>query len=170
MAIIFSLVIASAQKTISGIVNDSDGLPLPGASVVEKGTSNGVTSDFDGNYSIDVSEGSILVFSFVGYTSQEITVGSDDTINVSLESGTELEEVVLTALGLEKKKDDDLTSTTKIEVDDVQRSGESGILQGMSGKTSGVNITRNSGDPGSGAYIQIRGQNTIFGDISPLII
>ena len=170
ITIIFSLVIANAQKTISGIVNDSDGLPLPGASVVEKGTNNGVTSDFDGNYSIDVSEGSVLVFSFVGYTSQEITVGSDDTINVSLESGTELEEVVLTALGLEKKKDDDLTSTTKIEVDDVQRSGESGILQGMSGKTSGVNITRNSGDPGSGAYIQIRGQNTIFGDISPLII
>ena len=93
-----------------------------------------------------------------------------DTINISLESGTELEEVVLTALGLEKKKDDDLTSTTKIEVDGVQRSGESGVLQGMSGKTSGVNITRNSGDPGSGAYIQIRGQNTIFGDISPLII
>ncbi|RZP10496.1 MAG: SusC/RagA family TonB-linked outer membrane protein, partial [Flavobacteriales bacterium] len=170
LAIIFSLVIANAQKTISGIVNDSDGLPLPGASIVEKGTSNGVTSDFDGNYSIEASEGSILVFSFVGYTSQEITVGSDDTINVSLESGTELEEVVLTALGLEKKKDDDLTSTTKIEVDDVQRSGESGILQGMSGKTSGVNITRNSGDPGSGAYIQIRGQNTVFGDISPLII
>ena len=70
IAIILSLVIANAQKTISGIVNDSDGLPLPGASVVEKGTSNGVTSDFDGNYSIDVSEGSILVFSFVGYTSQ----------------------------------------------------------------------------------------------------
>ena len=144
-------------------------MPLPGASVVEKGTSNGVTSDFDGNYSIEASEGSILVFSFVGYTSQEITVGSDDTINVSLESGTELEEVVLTALGLEKKKDDDLTSTTKIEVDVVQRSGESGILQGMSGKTSGVNITRNAGDPGSGAYIQIRGQNTIFGDISLLL-
>ena len=77
---------------------------MPGASIVEKGTSNGVTTDFDGNYSIEASEGSILVFSFVGYTSQEITVGSDDTINISLESGTELEEVVLTALGLEKKK------------------------------------------------------------------
>ena len=108
MAIIFTMVIAHAQKTVSGIVNDSDGLPLPGASIVEKGTNNGVTTDFDGNYSIEVNEGSILVFSFVGYTSQEITVGSDDTIIVSLESGTELEEVVLTALGLEKKKDDDL--------------------------------------------------------------
>ena len=165
-----TFLLAHAQKTISGVVNDSDGLPLPGASIVEKGTSNGVTSDFDGNYSIEASEGSVLVFSFVGYASQEITVGSEDTISVSLESGTELEEVVLTALGLEKKKDDDLTSTTKIEVDGVQRSGETGVLQGMSGKTSGVNITRNSGDPGSGAYIQIRGQNTIFGDISPLII
>ena len=90
----FSLVSIYAQKTISGIVNDSDGLPLPGASIVEKGTNNGVTTDFDGNYSIEVSEGSTLIFSFVGYTSQELAVGSDDTINVSLESGTELEEVV----------------------------------------------------------------------------
>ena len=83
------------KKPFRGVVNDSDGLPLPGASIVEKGTSNGVTSDFDGNYSIEASEGSVLVFSFVGYASQEITVGSEDTINVSLESGTELEEVVL---------------------------------------------------------------------------
>ena len=103
VSIIFSLLVAHSQKTISGIVNDTDGLPLPGASIVEKGTSNGVTTDFDGNYSIMVGEDSTLVFSFVGYTSQEITVGSDDTINISLESGTELEEVVLTALGLEKK-------------------------------------------------------------------
>ena len=95
---------STCSKNHFRIVNDSDGLPLPGASIVEKGTNNGVTSDFDGNYSIEASEGSVLVFSFVGYTSQEITVEVDDTINVSLESGTELEEVVLTALGLEKKK------------------------------------------------------------------
>ncbi len=122
MTFLLSIVLIHAQRTISGIVSDSDGLPLPGASIVEKGTSNGVTSDFDGNYSIEVNDNSILVFSFVGYTSQELPVGSDDTVNVSLQSGTELEEVVLTALGLEKKKDDDLTSTTKIEVDGVQRS------------------------------------------------
>lgn len=161
---------ALAQKTVTGVVSDDSGIPLPGASVVEKGTSNGVSTDFDGNYSIEVAEGAVLEFSFIGYETSEQNVGSSDSMNVSLAADNELEEVVLTALGLEKKKDDDLSSTTKVEVDQLQRSGESGVLQGISGKTSGVNITRNSGDPGSGAYIQLRGQNTINGDNSPLIV
>lgn len=161
---------AVAQKTVTGVVSDDSGIPLPGASVVEQGTSNGVSTDFDGNFSIEVAEGAVLEISFIGYQTVESTVGSADSINVSLEADNELEEVVLTALGLEKKKDDDLSSTTKVEVDQLQRSGESGVLQGLSGKTSGVNITRNSGDPGSGAYIQLRGQNTINGDNSPLIV
>ena len=167
---LFSMVSLIAQKTVSGVVADSDGLPLPGATVVEQGTNNGVSTDFDGNYTIEVSEGAALEFSFVGYESQVITVGSSDNINVTLAAGNELEEVVLTALGLEKKKDEDLSSTATVEVATVQRSGESGVLQGLSGKTAGVNITRNAGDPGSGAYIQIRGQNTINGPGSPLIV
>jgi len=159
-----------AQKTVTGVVSDDSGLPLPGATVVEQGTSNGVSTDFDGNFSIEVAEGAVLEFSFVGYSTVQQTVGSGDTMNVTLAADNELEEVVLTALGLEKKKDDDLSSTSKVEVDQLQRAGEAGVLQGLSGKTSGVNITRNSGDPGSGAYIQIRGQNTINGDNSPLIV
>lgn len=161
---------ALAQKTVTGVVTDDSGIPLPGASVVEQGTSNGVSTDFDGNFSIQVAEGAVLEISFIGYKTSEQTVGSADSVNVSLESDNQLDEVVLTALGLEKKKDDDLSSTTKVEVEQLQRSGESGVLQGLSGKSSGVNITRNSGDPGSGAYIQIRGQNTINGDNSPLIV
>ena len=74
------------------------------------------------------------------------------------------------ALGIEKRKDDDLSGTSVVEVDQLQRSGETGVLQGLSGKASGVQITRNAGDPGSGAYIQIRGQNTVNGDNSPLIV
>jgi TonB-linked SusC/RagA family outer membrane protein len=161
---------AMAQKTVTGLVSDDSGIPLPGASVVEQGTSNGVSTDFDGNYSIEVAEGAVLEISFIGYQTMESTVGSSDSISVSLQADNELDEIVLTALGLEKKKDDDLSSTTKVEVDQLQRSGESGLLQGLSGKTSGVNITRSSGDPGSGAYIQIRGQNTINGDTAPLIV
>ena len=167
MLIAFS---AMAQKTVTGVVSDDGGIPLPGASVVEQGTSNGVSTDFDGNYSIEVAEGAVLEISFIGYQTMESTVGSSDAISVSLEADNELDEIVLTALGLEKKKDDDLSSTTKVEIEQLQRSGESGVLQGLSGKTSGVNITRNSGDPGSGAYIQLRGQNTINGDNSPLIV
>ncbi len=116
---------AMAQKTVTGVVSDDSGIPLPGASVVEQGTSNGVSTDFDGNYSIDVAEGAVLEISFIGYKTLESTVGSSDAISVSLEADNELDEIVLTALGLEKKKDDDLSSTTKVEIDQLQRSGES---------------------------------------------
>jgi len=71
-----------AQSTVSGTVSDSDGLPLPGATVVVQGTSIGVTSDFDGNYSISASQGDVLVFSYVGYESQTVTVGTSSTVNV----------------------------------------------------------------------------------------
>ena len=159
-----------AQNNVTGTVNDETGAPLPGATVIVKGTTRGVATDFDGNFSIQASQGEVFVITYVGYADQRITVGSEDSYTINLASNNLLEEVVLTALGLEKKKDDDLSSTSVVQVDQLQKSGESGILQGLSGKTSGVNITRNSGDPGSGAYIQIRGQNTINGDNSPLIV
>ena len=171
--LLFSLLclqVAFAQKTITGTVNDEDGMPLPGATVLIQGTTTGVSTDFDGNFSIQANEGDTLEFSFVGYENFIQTVGAESTLTISLGAANELDEVVLTALGLEKKKDDDLTGTSVVEVDQLQRSGESGVLQGLSGKAAGVQITRNSGDPGSGAYIQIRGQNTINGSNSPLII
>ena len=136
-----------------------------------KGTTTGAETDFDGKYSIKTKVGDVLVYSYLGYKTVEKTVGASNTIDVSMEEDANvLEEVVLTALGTEKKKDDDLSSTSVVKVAQLQKSGEAGVLQGLSGKTSGVNITRNSGDPGAGAYIQIRGQNTILGDSSPLIV
>ena len=161
---------AWAQNNVTGTVNDETGAPLPGATVIVDGTSRGVATDFDGNFSIDAEQGEVLVITYVGYADQRLTVGSQDNYVIDLSTDNALDEVILTALGLEKKKDDDLSSTSVVQVDQLQKSGESGVLQGLSGKTSGVNITRNSGDPGSGAYIQIRGQNTINGDNSPLIV
>ncbi len=158
------------QKSVSGTIADETGEPLPGATVVIEGSTRGVTTDFDGNYSIQAEDGEVLVVSYVGYADQRITVGDADNYSISLGLDNELEEVVLTALGLEKKKDEDLSSTSIVKVDQLQKSGESGVLQGLAGKTSGINITRNSGDPGAGAYIQIRGQNTILGASSPLIV
>ena len=96
--------IGFAQGTVSGTVTDTDGLPLPGATVVVQGTSIGVTSDFDGNYSISASQGDVLVFSYVGYTSQNVTVGSSSTVNVTLESSTALEEVVVTGITSRDRK------------------------------------------------------------------
>jgi TonB-linked SusC/RagA family outer membrane protein len=161
---------AFSQGSISGNITDDEGVPLPGATIVIVGTNNGTTTDFDGNFTIQANVGDVLSFSYVGYESLNQEILNQDQLSISLIAANELEEVVLTALGIEKKKDDDLSGTSVVEVDQLQRSGETGVLQGLSGKASGVQITRNSGDPGSGAYIQIRGQNTINGDNSPLIV
>lgn len=155
---------------MTGTVNDETGAPLPGATVIVEGTSRGVATDFDGNFSINAEEGEVLIVTYVGYSDYRLTVDSQDNYVIDLSTDNALDEVILIALGLEKKKDDNLSSTSVVQVDQLQKSGESGVLQGLPGKTSGVNITRNSGDPGSGAYIQIRGQNTINGDNSPLIV
>ena len=158
------------EKTISGTVSEASGV-LPGVSVSIKGTAQGTETDFDGKYIIKAKTGDVLSFSYIGYTTVEKTVGNNTTIDVTMtQDENVLDEIVLTALGTEKKKDDDLSSTSIVKVDQLKKSGESGVLQALSGKTSGVNITRNSGDPGAGAYIQIRGQNTILGDSSPLIV
>ena len=105
-------VIGFAQDTVSGTVSDSEGLPLPGATVVVQGTSIGVTSDFDGNYSISASQGDVLVFSYVGYESQTVTVGLSSTVNVSLTSSTALEEVVVT--GITSRERQRLTSNAVV--------------------------------------------------------
>ena len=170
MSFLLCIQVAVAQGSISGNITDDEGVPLPGATVLVAGSNEGTTSDFDGNFSIRANTGAVLDFSYVGYKTVSVQVENQDQITVVLIADNELEEVVLTALGIEKKKDDDLSGTSVVEVDQLQRSGETGVLQGLSGKASGVQITRNSGDPGSGAYIQIRGQNTINGNNSPLIV
>ena len=170
MSFLLCIQVAVAQGSISGNITDDEGVPLPGATVLVAGSNEGTTSDFDGNFSIRANTGDVLDFSYVGYKTVSVQVENQDQISVVLIADNELEEVVLTALGIEKKKDDDLSGTSVVEVDQLQRSGETGVLQGLSGKASGVQITRNSGDPGSGAYIQIRGQNTINGNNSPLIV
>ena len=170
MSFLLCIQVAVAQGSISGNITDDEGVPLPGATILVAGSNEGTTSDFDGNFSIRANTGDVLDFSYVGYKTVSVQVENQDQITVVLIADNELEEVVLTALGIEKKKDDDLSGTSVVEVDQLQRSGETGVLQGLSGKASGVQITRNSGDPGSGAYIQIRGQNTINGNNSPLIV
>lgn len=159
-----------AQRTVSGKVTDDSGEGLPGVNVVIKGTTTGVTTDLDGNYQISIDDGATLVFSYVGFETQEVQVGSRSTIDLSMSGATELQEVVVTALGITRKKDGDISSASIVKTDVVERSGESGLLQGLAGKSSGVLITQSSGDPGAGAYIQIRGQNTINGNSQPLVI
>ncbi len=159
-----------AQIQVSGVVKDADGEPLPGA-YVESASGESVETDIDGKYTITANQGEELTFSFIGMDDKVQTV-SGNSMNITLGAGegNEIEQVVLTALGTERKKDDDLTGSTVVQTDVLQRSGESGVLQGLAGKSSGVRITKNSGDPGTGAFIQIRGQNSILGSNQPLII
>ena len=110
---------AVIAQTISGTVSSEDG-PLPGATVIVKGTNNGTTTDFDGNFSIEASSSDVLVVSFVGFSSQEVSVGDNDQITVNLQADNELEEVVITGYGSQKEKE--ITSAvTKITADEFNK-------------------------------------------------
>ncbi|NOU60039.1 SusC/RagA family TonB-linked outer membrane protein [Marinifilum caeruleilacunae] len=160
------------NRHISGKVSSAeDGLGLPGVSVVIKGTTIGASTDIDGAYSLQASPSDVLVFSSVGMLTQEITVGDQTVINVVMETESiGMDEVVVTALGITKSKDKITGAITSVNADNLESTGESGVIQSLSGKTSGLTVVRNSGDPGAGAYLQIRGQGTITGNIQPLII
>ena len=165
---------AMAQsKTVSGTVTDqATGQALPGVSVIVKGTSVGTATGADGSYTVNVpAAGSTLVFRYIGYQTVEREVGNASTINVALGVDTkQLEEVVVTALGFKESKDKQGSSSSQVTGAKITQSGETNVITGLSGKASGVQITRSSGDPGAGAYIQIRGQSTITGSVQPLII
>lgn len=159
-----------AQNLIRGTVSDANG-PLPGANVIEQGTTNGVSTDFDGNFTITVAEGATLEISFTGFITQNITVGDQSTIDVMLEEDTELlEEVVVTALGFTEKRDKQGSTSSIVSTKAVVRSGEATFQNALSGKAAGVSVARTSGDPGAGSRIRIRGANTILGSSDPLII
>ncbi|CAL2093034.1 SusC/RagA family TonB-linked outer membrane protein [Tenacibaculum sp. 190524A02b] len=160
-----------AQKTVTGIVKDSTG-PLPGVSVVEKGTTNGVETDFEGNYKLKVKDNnSILVFSFIGMKNQEILVSGKSIIDVLLkEDSQQLDEIVVNALGIRVDKRTLGATVSKVKAEALETSGETSVINSLQAKASGVRIARSNGDPGAGSSIQIRGANTIFGNTQPLII
>ncbi len=160
-----------AQKVIQGTIRDANG-PLPGANVVEQGTSNGVSTDFDGNFSITVSdENSVISISYTGFLSQEVEVGSRTSIDIQLEEDAQLlQEVVVTALGFSEDRDKQGSTSSIVSTKAVARSGEPTIANALSGKAAGLSVARTSGDPGAGSRIRIRGANTILGSSDPLII
>jgi TonB-linked SusC/RagA family outer membrane protein len=158
------------QKTITGTITDETGLPLPGATVVIENTTRGVSTDFDGNFSIDASAGEVLVASFVGYTDQRITIGAEDAYNLSLQPGNELEEVVITALGIKREKKALGYSVSSLDGNQISNRVETDISRALSGQVAGVNILSGSGLSGAGTNITIRGFSSITGNNQPLII
>ncbi|MFO8002147.1 MAG: TonB-dependent receptor [Marinilabilia sp.] len=158
-----------AQQTVTGKVTDSSDEPIPGASVLEKGTSNGTVTQMDGTYSLEVDEGATLVFSFVGFEEQEIPVEGRSSVDVEMqESVTGLDEVVVVGYGVQQKK---LVTgaTTQLGGEKVSSQKTTNVLEGMKGQSPGVNISSGSAQPGEGMKVNIRGLGTV-GDASPLYI
>ena len=161
--------IQQATKKITGTVVDASG-PVIGASVVEKGKSgNGVITDFDGNFSLSVSPGATLVISYIGYETQEIKVGNQSTLSITLkEDNAQLDEVVVVGYGTQKKK---LVTgaTVQVKGEDIAKLNTTNALTAMQSSTPGVQITQSSSQPGKGFKVNIRGVGTI-GTSSPLLI
>ena len=160
-----------AQKTVTGTISDPNG-PIPGVSILEKGTTNGTETDFDGNFSLKVTDdNAILSISYLGYKTKEVAVAGKTTLNVTLEEDAEqLDEIVISSLGFAVRSDKLGSAVSSVKAKALVSSGETSIANSIQGKMSGVNITRSNGDPGSGSNIRIRGANTIFGSTQPLII
>ena len=161
----------SQSRTVSGRVTSADdGSGIPGVNVVEKGTNNGTVTDVDGNYTINVNEGSTLVFSFVGYTSQEVAVGNQNTIDISLAADvTALQEVVVVGYGTQEKKE--ITSAVaSVKAEDFNKGTVNDPVQLLQGKVAGLNITRPGGDPNAGFNIRLRGVSTFGANQEPLVV
>jgi TonB-linked SusC/RagA family outer membrane protein len=157
-------------QTVSGTVSDATG-PLPGASIVVKGTTNGTQSDFDGNFKLDnVGSDAVLVFSYVGYATQEIAVNGRSTINVTLAEDTQaLDEIVVIGYGTQKVRDA-TGSVAVVTSKDFNQGVIASPEQLIQGKTAGVQITQSSGEPGAGINIRIRGTSSIRSNNNPLFV
>ncbi len=161
----------AAQETVTGTVVDDAGMPLPGVSIIEKGTSNGTVTDVDGKFTINVaSSESILMFSFIGMQSVEEPVGERRVIDLQMETDTQgLDEVVVVGYGTVKKSD--LTgSVGVVGAEELLKAPVANALQGLKGKVAGVNVFLNSGSPSSSPRVLIRGLGTINSSSQPLYV
>lgn len=167
----FGITTAFGQaNTIKGTISDVQGQPIPGSSVVVKGTLIGVAADFDGNYSISAAPSDILVFSNLGFLTKEVNVGGQKNVNVTLEEDiSQLDEVVVVAYGT-TKREAFTGSAAFIEAEKIQEAASSNLSQALQGLSPGVQVSSPSGRPGADANINIRGFTSLTGNSQPLII
>ena len=170
--VLFAIGATLAQRTVSGKVTDAQGVPLIGASILVKGTSTGTVTDLDGTYSVSVPDGSkTLVFTYTGFSTQEITLGASNTINLTMEESAEqLSEVVVTGLGIRKDKKALGYGVSTIGTREIEARSESDIARLLRGKATGVDISQTSGLAGSGTNVIIRGYSSISGTNQPLFV
>jgi len=166
----FTVPLASqAQQIISGTIKDAKGESLPGAGVLIKSTSRGTATDQDGKYQLAASAGEVLVATFTGYKSQEITVGAETNINFTLEEDGVLDEVIVVGYGTQNKKD--VTgAVTKLTEKDFNQGPIVNPLQKLAGRAAGVNITQSGSEPGVRPSVRIRGITSLQGSSDPLVV
>ncbi|MCK0125420.1 SusC/RagA family TonB-linked outer membrane protein [Gelidibacter sp. F2691] len=158
------------EKSISGMVSDNSGLPLPGVNIIVKGTATGTQTDFDGNFTITAKSGDVLTFTYVGLKAQEVTVGASNTLNVTMqEDASVLDEVVVTALGIKREKKSLGYATQEVKGDAVSNVKSSNFVNSLSGKVAGLDI-KTSGTLGGSTNVVIRGNNSIAGNNQALFV
>lgn len=169
----FGTFLFAQNRTITGTVNDEKNNPVEGASIsLKKNGASVAVTDAKGHFSLSApNDTKIIIISFVGYENKEVELGSNTALNISLSPATNaLNNVVVTALGFEAKKDRVGYASTRISAEQVTNSGETGLADALGGKSSGVRVARTSGDPGAASQILIRGQSTITRTTDPLIV
>jgi len=167
----FTAIYAQDIQLKGKVTSAEDGSSLPGVSVVIKGTITGVATDLDGNFTLSVPSDATLMFSSVGYTSQEIEVAGQTVINVELEvSVLEVEEIVVTALGISREKKSLGYAVQELDGETMAKARESNIMNSLSGKVAGVNITTSSGAVGASTRVELRGSSSLTGDNQPLYV
>ncbi len=170
MCLVF-FVNAMAQQTVTGTVTGDDGLGMPGVSVLVKGTTIGTVTNVDGLFSIRAAANATLVFSFIGYTSQEIPVDGRSTINVTMQTSTlAVDEVVVTALGIRRERKALGYSVQDVRGDDLIMAKETNVINSLSGKIAGLQLIRSGNGIGGSTKINIRGNSSLVGNNQPLIV
>ncbi|MDB9910822.1 SusC/RagA family TonB-linked outer membrane protein [Flavobacteriaceae bacterium] len=167
-ALLLTVGLVTSAQTVTGIVTSDDG-PLPGATVVVKGTSNGVSTDFDGNFSINAPADAILEVSFVGFSTQDVSVNGQDNLTITLATDNELDEVIVTGYGSQKKKE--ITSAVAVVgEEDFNKGTINSATELLQGKVAGLSIYNRGGNPNSQATIRLRGISSIGSNVQPLVV
>ena len=170
LALVVQLTFAQ-QKTITGTVSDDAGMPLPGVNIIIKNTNSGTQSDFDGNYTVNAQVGQTLVFSYVGFDSKEVKVGTSNSISIKMVPGESLSEVVIMGYDQSTTKKESMGAQTTITAETFENRPASSFLNSLQGNSPGAAIQSNSGSPGSGKIdVLIRGRNSINASSDPLIV
>ena len=159
----------SAQKSISGTVTSTSGETLIGVTVQEKGTANGALSDIDGKYQLTVAEGATVIFSYTGFAPYELTIGSESTYDITLKEGVNLDEVVVTALGISRDKKSLTYASQEVSGDELTEVKDVNAINALTGKTAGIQINRSGSGVGGSTRIVLRGNKSLTNN-EPLIV